>query len=489
MSSASHRQIFKSTLITGGATAVTLVAGLVKVKALAVLGGPVAIGLMGIYQSIVSTAATVAGCGLPNSAVRALAAQGTDGARTAGLWRAMLVATLLLGLGATVLLTLGAGLVGQWLMHAPFSVAQALVLSVGVATAMLFAMQTALLQGLRRIGDLALVSIASAVLGAVISLLPVLLDWPHAIIWFVVMSPLCSAALTAAGLHFKRIVPARSGDAPPMGPLLGPMFKLGLPIMAANLAMMGAQLAARGVVFGSLGADAAGQFQAAWAISTTYGTFVLSAMAADYFPRLSTLYAQSEAEAASRLVNQQADMTQTLSGPLLLALIAFSPLAVTLLYSREFGPATELLRWLALGDVLKVLGWPIRYILLAAGKGRLFIVGEVVWGASYLAALYFLLADHGLVIAGIGYVAAYLVQLAFFLAAGRVLIGLRISRRNLLSAVALLALGAAMIATRSLTYAGPCHGVAILLVAVYAVHRLDRMIDIRDILRKRRARP
>lgn len=489
MSSASHRQIFKSTLITGGATAITLVAGLVKVKALAVLGGPVAIGLMGIYQSIVSTAATVAGCGLPNSAVRALAAQGPDGTRTAGLWRAMLVATLLLGLGATALLTLGAGLVGQWLIHAPFSVTQSLVLSVGVATAMLFAMQTALLQGLRRIGDLAAVSITSAILGAAISLLPVVLDWPHAIIWFVVMSPLCSAALTAAGLHFKRIVPAWPEDAPPVGPLMGPMFKLGLPIMAANLAMMGAQLAARSVVFGNLGADAAGQFQAAWAISTTYGTFVLSAMAADYFPRLSTLYAQCETGAASRLVNQQVDMTQTLSGPLLLALIAFSPLAVTLLYSREFGPAAELLCWLALGDVLKVLGWPIRYILLAAGKGGLFIVGEAVWGASYLTALYFLLADHGLDIAGIGYVAAYLVQLAFFLAAGRLLIGLRISRRNLLSAVALLALGAALIATRSFPYASLYHGATILIVATLAVHRLDRMIDIRDILRKRRARP
>lgn len=64
MSKDSHRQIFKSTAITGGATAIVLLVGVIKVKVLAVVGGPAAVGLMGLFQNIMSASATslVAGC-------------------------------------------------------------------------------------------------------------------------------------------------------------------------------------------------------------------------------------------------------------------------------------------------------------------------------------------------------------------------------------------------------------------------------------------
>ena len=63
----SHRQIFRSSAIIGGATVINIVIGIVKVKVLAVLLGPAGVGLMGLYQNIVGLAPTLAGGGLGTS--------------------------------------------------------------------------------------------------------------------------------------------------------------------------------------------------------------------------------------------------------------------------------------------------------------------------------------------------------------------------------------------------------------------------------------
>lgn len=486
MSSSSHRQIFRSTAITGGATAVSLAAGLIKVKMLAVIGGPVAVGLMGLIQSIMTTSATIAGCGLANSGVRAIAADAEIPAKVASLWRNLLFASMVLGLLAGAALTLGGKPLGQWLTGKPLSAQESVILSLGVMATLLFTTQSALLQGLRRIGDLALISIASAVVGAAVGLLPILLRWEHAIFWFVVASPLCSAALSFAAIRLKRVLPTPTGHSAVTMDELGPLFKLGLPVMAASIVTLGTQLLARGFIFSNLGADAAGHFQAAWSVSTTYIGFILSAMAADYFPRLSAM--KDHPAESSRLVNQQVDMALTMSAPFVLGLIAFSPAAITLLYSRQFGPAFDVLRWQALGDIFKILCWPIGYILLASGKGRLFILAEIVWAVVFLGCLHLFLAEHGLNVAGIGFALAYVALLIYLLATGRLLVGFRLSRHNLLFGTLLVGLGGAIVGSSTMAHAFYFHAAAILSVSLYSVRRLDRLIDFRDLLRKRRQR-
>lgn len=485
MSNASHRRIFKSTAITGGATAISLLAGLVKTKVLAMIGGPAAVGLMGVFQSIMITSATVAGCGLPNSGVRAIAADAADAAKVVNLWRAMLAASLVLGLLAAGVLTLGSSQISAWLINAQMSATESLILSLGVITTLLFTTQVALLQGLQRIGDLAIVNILSAVVGACISLIPIVMKWDHAIIWFVVISPMCSVLLTSIVLRLKFSFLSLSIASPQYMKVLGPLFKLGLPVVAASLVTLGTQLIARSLIINQMGAGAAGYFQAAWSVSTTYIGFILSAMAADYFPRLSAISGQRESSA--RLVNQQTDIALTISAPFVLSLIAFSPVVISLLYSREFTQAYDLLRWQAVGDVLKILCWPIGYVLLSEGRGGLFILAEVVWGTAFLGGLLLFMADHGLNVAGIGFAVAYLLLLIYLVAMGRLLIDFRISRHNLLFGVALISMGITMIGTAAMPRAIYYHAAGVLFVVIYAVYRLDHLIDLRDIIRKRLA--
>ena len=52
MNNGSHRQIFRSSAIVGGASVINMAIGIIKVKVLAVLLGPAGVGLMGLYQTI-----------------------------------------------------------------------------------------------------------------------------------------------------------------------------------------------------------------------------------------------------------------------------------------------------------------------------------------------------------------------------------------------------------------------------------------------------
>ena len=74
----SYRQILRSTSIIGGSSVLNILIGLVRVKVLAVLLGPVGIGLAGLYTSIMGTATSVAGCGLGSSGVRQIAEAGGE---------------------------------------------------------------------------------------------------------------------------------------------------------------------------------------------------------------------------------------------------------------------------------------------------------------------------------------------------------------------------------------------------------------------------
>ena len=96
------------------------------------------------------------------------------------------------------------------------------------------------------------------------------------------------------------------------------MAKLGAAFMLGGLATSATLLLVRGRISQELGLDAAGYFAAAWGITMTYVGFLLGAMAADYYPRLTEVI--HDKVAAVRLMNDQAQLGLAIGGPVLLLL-------------------------------------------------------------------------------------------------------------------------------------------------------------------------
>ena len=140
-----------------------------------------------------------------------------------------------------------------------------------------------------------------------------------------------------------------------------------------------------------------------------YIGFVLAAMGADYYPRLTAVI--HDHKAATHLVNEQTEVALLLSAPVFIAMIGLTPWVIHLLYSSDFAPAVQVLRWQILGDVLKVASWPLGFVILAAGAGKTFFCSET----SVLVLMGGLIAglstSVGLQITGIAFLACYGVYL------------------------------------------------------------------------------
>jgi PST family polysaccharide transporter len=484
--SSSHRQIFRSSALIGGASIINMIINIVKVKVLAMLLGPAGVGLMGLYQNIMGMAATLSGCGLDRSGVRQVAISADDAKTFAIVRRALWLGNLLLGTIGMVVLWLLREPVSQLVFGSPAHANSVAWLGLGVLLTLISGSQTALLRGLRRIGELVRVGIFSALAGAAVGILAVYLLGSDGVLWFVLTSP--AAAAIVAGYYVTRLPRSEvADDLADVRKQWRAMVKLGIPLMVAGLLTLTTQLAARSIVLRELGLEASGYFQAAWAVSMTYVGFVLGAMATDYYPRLTETI--SDHPRTQQLVNEQSEMAMLLIGPIFIIMITFAPWAIQILYASSFAPATEVLRWQVLGDILKVASWPMGYILMAQGRGGSFIAAEMSWNIVYLAVIMIGIQPWGLVTAGIGFWIAYVVQFCVLLVFAWRLIGFRLSMRNLLLTLAYLVAGILIVLLASQSpRIGYAAGILSVIIGTgYSLRRLDRLINLREWLEQKLA--
>lgn len=377
--------------------------------------GPAGIGLIGLLQNVMGTASTLAGLGFQNVGTRQIAEANSTGSSAA-----IVEARRALFWGTFVLAALGASLL--WLLREPVA---ALVfadssmggtvgwLALGVALSVATGSASALLTGMRRIGDIARVSIFSAAAGTVLGITAVAWLRERGILIFVLIGPVLDFALTY--IFVRRLPqPPRARSRP--GQLARQwrmLVRLGTAFMLAGLLSSLAQLLVRALVQRELGAAELGQFQAAWAISMTYIGFVLMAMGTDYYPRLTAQI--NDHEMINQLVNEQSEVAFILAGPILLGMLGVLPWLIPLLYSSAFIGAVSVLDWQIMGDALKVVSWPLGFVILAAGDGRTFLLSE----SSYLFVFVFVtwigLPRWGVEATGIAFLAAYALYLPLVL--------------------------------------------------------------------------
>jgi len=123
------------------------------------------------------------------------------------------------------------------------------------------------------------------------------------------------------------------------------------------------------------GVEEVGFYNAGMAIIHSYVGLVFTAMSTDYFPRLSGI--ANDAEKASNMINQQAEVAVLILAPILTIFLVFINFIVILLYSTKFLPIVGLIQWAALSTFLKAASWPISYLFIAKGHTKLFFYSEV----------------------------------------------------------------------------------------------------------------
>jgi enterobacterial common antigen flippase len=403
----SYRQILNSSVLIGGSSVVTTLAAIARNKVVAVFLGPAGVGLMGLYGSTTSVVVTLAGMGVTTSGVREIAdATGAgDEIRVARTAAALRRVVLWLGILGSLLLAAFSIPVSRLTFGSTDHAREIVVLSLVILATCVSQGQLAQLQGFRRMGDLARVAVAGAVLTLVLTV-PIVYVWRQdAVVGLVVAAS--GAALLSSWWYVRRV----------QRPLVSmtwrqtlhearPLLRLGLAWMSSALMVAAIAYVVRVVIARSLGLGAAGIFQSATALSSVYCGFILSALGADFLPRLSAV-ADDDAT-CNRLVNEQVEVGLLLAFPGICATLAFAPLIIELLYSGRFGPAADVLRWQVLGVFLRVASWPMGYLLIAKGKATLYFWTEVSYNLLYAALTWIGVRLWGLPGAGVAFFGLYI---------------------------------------------------------------------------------
>lgn len=408
-STTSARGMIKSMLVIGSAQTVSIFISICRMKVLALLLGPTGIGLLSIYSSLQGVVQQAAGIGMGTSGVREIAASRGEAAALSRVRSVLFFAHLLQGVLAMLAVWLLRKRLAIWLFDDDARATEVGLIGVAVLLSLLGTAQATLLQGLRRIGDLGWVSVNGAFFGTVAGLAAVWMYGESGLILFILVQPF---AAVMAALYFTRRLPKPAATRLSLAEIWchwAPMAKLGSAFMLGGVATTATLLIVRGRLSQELGLDAAGHFAAAWVITMTYVGFLLTAMAADYFPRLTEVI--SDKVAAVRLMNEQAQLGLALGGPVLLLIIGLAPWVITLLYSAEFGPAVKLLQWQMVGNVFKLASWAVSFSIIAAAHAKTFLLMEFSFNIVYIGVVLTLLPFFGLEATAYAFVLGYLVYL------------------------------------------------------------------------------
>ena len=470
----SYAQILKASALIGGSSLVVVAIGIVRTKIMALLLGTAGFGLMGVYSSIVDLAVAIAGLGINSSGVRQIAEATCSGdeqriARTATVLRRTAVVFGVIGGGALALLSRQVSVFTFGDEKHAWAI---VLLSLAVAFRLIAGGQGALIQGMRRIGDLAKLGMLGALLGTVASI-PIVYALgtegiAPSLVCFAIVSMLTS------WLYARRVAIDRPAlTLPEVRSEASVLVKIGLAFMASAFLTMAAAYGVRMLLVRQVGLEAAGLYSAAWTLGGLYVNFVLQAMGADFYPRL--IGVANDDAACNRLTNEQAQVSMLAATPGVCATVVFAPFVIALFYSAQFTAAVETLRWVCLGVALRVITWPMGFIIVAKGRQWLFLFADCSWAVINIALTWLAVQKFGVEGAGIAFFISYFCHGLIVYPIVHVLSGFRLSIMSLRIGTFFLVTTATAFATNVLLPApwAVTLGIAIILGSgVYSAHTL-----------------
>jgi antigen flippase len=415
------------TAAMGASSAIVIAMAAIRSKVVAVELGPQGIGALTLLTSFLTFAALVLGLGMGQSAIREIAAAHARGATTErdDLRRALYVLSFALATAAALAMALSAGPIAALLGDRGLE-GETRLCALALFAMVITGAARAELNGLRRIRVLAIISPLAGVIATVAAVAAWLAGAD--VLAVVLIVPAVAPALVS--LAAARSLPERTGQLVPSRLISAArrLIRLGVAfVLNAALAALGA-LVLRVLIEAQLGGAATGEFQAAFAVTGYYLSFIFAALVTDYLPLLSGL--AHDAPRMNRAANTQVLVAVLLAAPAVMALIAAASFIVPLFYSGQFNQTPELLRIMLLGELTRVAAWTLGYILVARTAPLLFVMTELIYNALLIGAVAALIPVLGLVGTAWAYLGCQVGSLAWTLLFVRWTSGFRLAAVN-----------------------------------------------------------
>ncbi len=411
--------------VFGGVQVITILCSIVRTKLVAIWIGPLGVGIITLFNSTLDLLTQTTQLNLRQSAVRDIAATASDRNRlgtTASVVRRL---GLLLGIGGALICALLSPLLSRWAFGSGEHTVDFIILSLTLLLSGMTVAEQALMQGTDHLKALA----GSTLRGAVASTLAALPLFYFLRLRGIVPVLLCFAFFTWLFTRLRRVRTSCDTAGMPMREVFSrgrDMLSLGMYMTVSSAMSLGASYLFVIYLNNFASTEAVGIFQSGYTLVNTYVGVIFTAIAMEYFPRLTSVAARPTL--ARVVVSHEVSVTLKVLMPLVVCFICADELVVRLLYTDSFLPMIPYVSIGIIGTFLRAVSWCMAFTILARGDGRLFVLTEGISVLIMLAlnvAGFRLLGYQGL---GIAYVVWYAIYTAVVYAVFRRSYGMTLSR-------------------------------------------------------------
>lgn len=405
------KRFFSVTIFTGLLTLSRLLGGLLISKAVAVYVGPQGVAMLGQVQNFVSFINGVATSPTASAVVRFTSENESKGYQECSKsWKASSTVSFYLLIPITLLILVFSEQISEYLLGTSEYV-WVLYLTIGVVPlAVTNVMLTSIINGFQNYKKYVSIGMISVFFSTTAIL------W--LIIYYGLVGALVASVIYYGVMGFVVLVACRNELWFKVCYILGRPEKqyvlkvLPYVFMALSTALITpiTQTLIRNDIVDSFGWDIAGNWQAVWDISKAYTSIVTIALGTYFLPKLSK-------------INSYLDMKKEVKKTLALVipvtvLLSFCvylvrDFLVLILFSEEFGTASQLFLFQLLGDVVKVTCWVVAYPMISKGTVKWFIASELLFSLSFYIATTFFLESSGVVGATYAYFLGMVINLCF----------------------------------------------------------------------------
>jgi O-antigen/teichoic acid export membrane protein len=407
--SKSYNQIAKGFGLFGGVQVFSILINIIRSKFVAVLLGTSGIGVLGLFTSTIGMIVMISNLGLNGSAVSAISKAASDNnqtliSRNFITIRRWIVFTGILG----VLITLiSATKLSLWVFGNDEYEWAFVWLSITVFFQTLSTGQSALLQGLRKLKDLAKVGVLGSSLGLLLSLILFYYYGLKGIVPSLILTAVSTSLISWYSIRKIKVDDVKiSLHESFIGGL--DMVKLGAVFLITNLVGTVVLYITQVFINQTGGLDQLGLYLSSFAIINGYFGMIFTAMGTDLFPRISAI--SDDNLEVKKLINQQSEIMILILAPILIFSILALPLVINILLTTKFFPIIELLKWAIFGVVFQAVSYPIGLAFAAKGFKKMYFY--IVMALHAFTLLAYVVLYHFLKLEGIG-IAFLLVQFLF----------------------------------------------------------------------------
>lgn len=375
----SFRNIVKNTSVFGGVQVFNILISILRGKIVAIFLGPSGMGISALLSSTILIIQQISGLGLNFSAVRDISEANAKGDLSK-------LSILIINVRRLLKIT---GIIGGLLCISLSSFLSKIAFgnekynwSFIFLSAMLFFTtlsngETSILQGTQQLKKLASSTLIGALFGLIIGI-PLYKYWGvqgivPAMIILSLTTYLTNRYFTRKIQIDKKIVIGYKETYI----LSKSIISLGIISMIAALIGNLTNYGVNAFISNAGSLNDVGLFQAASSITNQYVAFVFSAMAVDYFPRLSSI--SYDNAKVREVVNQQSEIVLLIVTPLIVILILTAPLLINIFLSNDFLSTTLIVRWLGFSIIFKAVAFPLGYISFAKGDQKVFFWLEAIY--------------------------------------------------------------------------------------------------------------